>query len=168
MSSAENSFEHVRLKTAELIRTRLFHPHKDNKELNSLGEEFADLWPTWLKDGDIEPAVNAWLKKLNLSHTGFWRGAGSGIPPYFAINAVLKRVDGGQFVFWDVLPGGIADRSGIKPADVLLAVDGNLIGEHEPRFRLGKSYNFTVMRDGSEKSFAVELREFPATVRDIA
>jgi C-terminal processing protease CtpA/Prc len=157
MSSAENSFEHVRVKTAELIQTRLFHPHKDNKELNSLGEEFADLWPTWLKDGDIEPAVNAWLKKLNLSHTGFWRGAGSGIPPYFAINAVLKQLDGGQFVFWDVLPGGISDRSGIKPADVLVAVDGNLIGENEPRFRLGKCYNFTVLRDGTEKSFAVEL-----------
>ena len=157
MSTAENSFEQVRVKAAELIRTRLFHPHKDNKQLISLGEEFADLWPTWLKDGDLEPAVNSWLKKLNLSHTGFWRGAGSGIPPYFAINAVLKRLDGGPFVFWDVLPGGIADRSGIKPADVLVAVDGNLIGENEPRFRLGKSYNFTVLRDGSEKIFAVEL-----------
>jgi C-terminal processing protease CtpA/Prc len=157
MRTGEDSFEQIRTKATELIRNKLFHPYKDNPELMSLSEEFADLWPTWLKGGDIETAVNAWLRKLDLSHTGFWRGPGSGLPPYFAINAVLKRVEDGQIVFWDVLPGGIAERAGITPGDVLLAVDGKPVAESEPRFRLGSSYTFTVSRDGVERNSLVQL-----------
>jgi carboxyl-terminal processing protease len=157
MKTGESALEQVKTKATELIRDKLFHPYKDNQELIRLSEEFADLWPSWLKDGDVEGAVNAWLRKLNLSHTGFWRGPGSGLPPYFAINAVLKRLDDGQLVFWDVLPGGIAEKSGIIAGDVLFAVDGQQVGDAEPRFRLGSSYTFTLSRGGAERSSVVQL-----------
>lgn len=49
-------------------------------------------------------------------------GPGSGLPPYFAINAVLKRMDDSRLVFWDILPGGIAERVGIRLGDVLLGL----------------------------------------------
>ena len=105
----------VRSKSAELIRHKLFHPCKENDEIVRMSEEFADLWPAWVRHGNLEGDVNGWLRKLNLSHTGFWRGPGSGLPPYFAINAVLNRLDDGRLVFWDVLPGGIAERLGLHP-----------------------------------------------------
>jgi carboxyl-terminal processing protease len=157
MKTEQSELEQVRIKATELIRDKLFHPYKDNQELIRLSEEFADLWPSWLKDGDVEAAVNAWLRKLNLSHTGFWRGPGSGLPSYFAINAVIKRVDDGGLVFWDVLPGGIAQKSGIIAGDVLLGVDGQPVGESEPRFRLGGSYTFALSRDGVERSSVIQL-----------
>jgi len=152
-----NSYDGVRLKITDLIRQKLFHPHKENSELIELSKEFSDLWPSWLKDGDLELQVNSWLRRLDLSHTAFWRGAGSGLPPYFALNAVLKRTNEGTLVFWDVLPGGIAQKSGVIPGDVLLGVDNQPITESEPRFRLGASYSLTIVREGVERTITVAL-----------
>jgi carboxyl-terminal processing protease len=157
MTTSDSSYEGVRSKAAELIRNKLFHPSKENDEIVRLSEEFADLWPTWIKGGGLEADVNVWLRKLNLSHTGFWRGPGSGLPPYFAINAVLKRLEDGRLVFWDILPGGIAERSGIEPGDVLLGIDGHEVDGSEPRFGLGRTYTFTLSRQGSEKTATVSL-----------
>lgn len=101
--------------------------------------------------------MNAWLRKLNLSHTGFWRGPGSGLPPYFAINAVLRRLEDGRTVFWDVLPGGLAERSGIVAGDLLVAIDDRELDGTEPRFRLGSTCRLTVSSGGSEKIVSVSL-----------
>ncbi|HEX5422373.1 MAG TPA: S41 family peptidase [Bryobacteraceae bacterium] len=152
----DSTYESIRTKSAGLIRNKLFHPHKENGELVALSEEFADLWPAWVKSGDLEREVNAWFRKLKLSHTGFWRGAGAGIPPYFAINAVLKRLDG-RLVFWDVLPGGLAERASIRPGDVLLGINGVEVGPDEPRFRLGGEYGLTISHAGAEKTAKVAL-----------
>lgn len=157
MMTPDSSYEAVRSKAAELIRHKLFHPSKENDEIVRLSEDFADLWPTWVKGGDLEADVNVWLRRLNLSHTGFWRGPGSGLPPYFAINAVLKRLEDGRLVFWDILPGGIAERSGIVPGDVLLGIDGHQVDGSEPRFGLGRTYTFTLSRQGAEKTATVSL-----------
>ncbi len=157
MSKNDNRYESIRTKSADLIRHKLFHPQKENQEIIALAEEFTDLWPAWVKRGNLEGEVNAWLRKLNLSHTGFWRGPGSGIPPYFAINAVLKRMDDGRLVFWDVLPGGIAERAGVSGGDVLLGIDGQEIETTEPRFRLGGEYSLTVSHDRTEKSVKIAL-----------
>ncbi len=157
MSKSENTYESICTKTASLIRHKLFHPKLKNHEINALADEFADLWPTWINSGNLEGEVNTWLRRLNVSHTGFWHGPGSGIPPYFAINAVLKRIDDGQLVFLDVLPGGIAEHAGIVPGDILLAVDGQEIVTAEPRFRLGCEYNMTISRHGTEKVVKIAL-----------
>ena len=157
MSKLEESLDAVRAKSVDLIRHKLFHPNKENREIVALSEEFADLWPTWVKSGNLEAEVNEWLRKLKLSHTGFWRGPGSGVPPYFAINAVLKRIEDGLFAFWDVLPNGIAELSGIRAGDVLIGIDGQEVNGSEPRFRLGGKYLLTVRRGNLEKTITVVL-----------
>lgn len=157
MSKPEESLDGVRAKSVDLIRNKLFHPNKENREIVALSQEFADLWPTWVKSGNLEAEVNAWLRKLNLSHTGFWRGPGSGLPPYFAINAVLKRMDDGRFAFWDVLPNGIAELAGIRAGDVLIGIDGQGVNGSEPRFRLGGKYLLTVRRGHQEQTITVVL-----------
>ncbi|MDQ2948716.1 MAG: hypothetical protein M3Y27_22720, partial [Acidobacteriota bacterium] len=157
MTTPDFLYDPVRAKTAELIRDKLFHPYKESDEIVRMSEEFGDLWPTWSKGGNLEDGVNAWLQRLNLSHTGFWRGPGSGLPPYFAINAILKRLDDGRLMFWDVLPGGITERCGIAPGDVLLGIEGQEVERGEPRFRLGATYSLTVSREGVEKTFTVSL-----------
>jgi hypothetical protein len=74
MSKNDNSYESIRPKSADLIRHKLFHPQQENQEIIALAEEFADLWPAWVKSGNLEGEVDAWLRKLDLSHTRFWRG----------------------------------------------------------------------------------------------
>lgn len=157
MSNSNGSLDSVRTKIIDLIRQKLFHPYKGDREIVELSNEFADLWPEWVKNGNLESDVNAWLRKLNLSHTGFWRGSGSGLAPYFAINAVLKRLSDGRLVFWDVLPGGIAERSGIRPGDILSGMGNQEILEDEPRFRLGSEYLFYIRRGNLEKKVTIAL-----------
>lgn len=157
MTSPETSYDNIRLKIAGLIQSKLFHPEKDNAELAKLSEEFTDLWPAWAAAGEIESGVNGWLRKLKLSHTGFWRGPGSGLPAYFAINATLKRIDDGPLVFWDVLPGGLAERAGISPGDVLAGINGHDIDGNEPRFQLGGAYTLNLLRNGIEKAAHITL-----------
>jgi C-terminal processing protease CtpA/Prc len=157
MTSPESSYDNIRLKIAGLIESRLFHPQKDNVELAKLSEEFTDLWPAWVARGEIESGVSDWLRKLKLSHTGFWRGPGTGLPAYFAINATLKRIDDGPLVFWDVLPGGLAERAGISPGDVLAGINGHDVDGNEPRFQLGGSYTLNVLRNGIEKDANITL-----------
>ncbi len=160
MTPSETSYDNIRAKISELIRNKLFHPDKDNAQLARLSEEFADLWPSWVSNGDIESGVNGWLRKLNLSHTGFWRGPGTGLPAYFAINATLKRINDGRLVFWDVLPGGLAERAGINPGDVLAGINGQDINGDEPRFQLGSTYTFNVTRNGTEKAANISLPRY--------
>ena len=157
MSKSEISYDAIRAKSVDLIRHKLFHPNKENREIIALSEEFADLWPTWVKNDNIESDVNQWLRKLNLSHTGFWRGPGSGIPPYFAINAVMKRVEDGPLVFWDILPGGIAERAGIRAGDMLIGFNDQHLNGVEPRFRLGGEYRLTIRRADVEKTVTIVL-----------
>lgn len=157
MTTPETSYDNIRLKIAGLIQSKLFHPEKDNAELAKLSEEFTDLWPAWVAAGEIESGVNDWLRKLKLSHTGFWRGPGSGLPAYFAINATLKRIDDGPLVFWDVLPGGLAERAGINPGNVLAGINGHDINGNEPRFQLGGSYTLNLLRNGIEEAAHITL-----------
>jgi C-terminal processing protease CtpA/Prc len=160
MTPSETSYDNVRAKITELIRNKLFHPEKDNAQLARLSEEFADLWPSWVSNGDIESGVNGWLRKLKLSHTAFWRGPGTGLPAYFAINAALKRISDGRLVFWDVLPGGLAERAGISPGDVLAGINDQGINGDEPRFQLGSTYTFNVTRNGTEKAANISLPRY--------
>jgi hypothetical protein len=56
-------------------------------------------------------------------------GPNSKITPRNAINASFHAVDvrdggGRRWVFQDVAPGGVAQRSGVLPADVLLTMNG--------------------------------------------
>jgi C-terminal processing protease CtpA/Prc len=157
MTPSKTSYDNIRAKIADLIRNNLFHPEKDNAELAKLSEEFADLWPDWVTADEIESGVNGWLRKLKLSHTGFWRGPGRGLPAYFAINATLKRIDDGPFVFWDVLPGGLAERAGINPGDLLAGIDGKDSDGDEPRFQFGRAYTLNVLRNGVERMANISL-----------
>jgi C-terminal processing protease CtpA/Prc len=160
MTTSETSYDNIRAKIADLIRNKLFHPEKDNAQLARLSEEFVDLWPAWLANGDIEAGVNDWLRKLKLSHTAFWRGPGTGLPAYFAINATLKRITDGRLVFWDVLPGGLAERAGINPGDVMAGINGQGINGDEPRFQLGSTYTMSVTRNGTEKTATISLPRY--------
>jgi len=71
-------------------------------------------------------------------------------------------VDEGAFVF-EVVPGSAADDAGLKPGDVIIAIDGDEVTEasavrdvilaKEP----GDRVELTILRAGEEKKVAVEL-----------
>jgi serine protease Do len=72
----------------------------------------------------------------------------------------------------DVIPGDPADKAGIKPHDIIIDINGNKVtSSHEltataARLPVGENAAVTVLRDGKQKSFAVEVGKRPLTLAD--
>ena len=84
---------------------------------------------------------------------------------------IVKRQDGTGFDIQEVTPGGSAQEAGIRPGDVLIAVDGASVGEMSTdalkdliRGKEGTKLTVTVQRDEESLDFAVERREIKVKV----
>ena len=99
---------------------------------------------------DFEQAVNAMLKLLSTSHTGFFHESRPRAAGRIAIAATLTKAqtaDGVRWMFQDVHPGGVAAQAGIQSGDVLLKVgDRELVPPEAMPFVLGETYTFTLRR----------------------
>jgi len=90
-------------------------------------------------------------------------GPHSKITPRNSINASLRAVDiaalgAKRWVFQDVLPGGIAERAGIKPGDALIKVDGvAVLPPDQPAFVMGKAIPIEVLRDNETRAHDLDL-----------
>lgn len=123
-------------------------------DITALREEFAAR----VLDADsgeaFEEAMNALLRRLGVSHTGFFHEAAPRAAGRVAIAATFTRADtrdGARWVFQDVHPGGAAAASGVQPGDVLLSIGGKEFTPPQAMpFVLGEQYRIAVRRpDGS-------------------
>ena len=98
--------------------------------------------------------MNAMLKDLGVSHTGFFHESAPRVAGRVAIAATFTKAetaDGERWMFQDVHPGGAAATAGVQPGDVLLSVAGKeLVPPHATPFALGERYEVVVRRpDGT-------------------
>ena len=106
---------------------------------------------------EFEVAVNAMLRDLGVSHTGFFHESAPRAAGRVAIAATFTKAataDGERWVFQDVHPGGAAAAAGIRPGDVLLSVAGKeLTPPAATPFTLGERYEVVLRRpEGSTAS----------------
>ena len=106
--------------------------------------------PTLLaaETGQFEIGVRQLLLELGSSHTAFYHERGKQLLPQHTINATLRRflhAGGEHWFFLDVFEAGPARMAGIKPGDMLLAVDG---AEYDPPsvppFDVGRTYSLKI------------------------
>jgi C-terminal processing protease CtpA/Prc len=110
----------------------------------------------------FESAMNAMLKDLGASHTGFFHESAPRTAGRVAIAATFARAqtaDGERWMFQDVHPGGPAATAGIRPGDVLLAIGGQeLAPPTATPFTLGERYEVVLRRpDGSTVSPTLQV-----------
>ena len=114
---------------------------------------------------DFEQAINAMLKLLGASHTGFFHENRPRAAGRIAIAATLTKAqtsDGLRWMFQDVHPGGVASLAGIQSGDVLLKVDDReLVPPDAMPFVLGQTYTFTLRR--ADKSTAIATLTIPGS-----
>jgi C-terminal processing protease CtpA/Prc len=68
----------------------------------------------------------------------------------------------------DVLPGGIAERAGIKPGDALVKVDGAaVLPPDQPAFVMGKVIPIEVVRDNETRAHDLDLKTRLRSTRTI-
>jgi carboxyl-terminal processing protease len=89
----------------------------------------------------LETEIHNLVSELKTSHTGFFHKSLRKIPARYAINATFQRcsVNGTtRWMFQDVHEGGAAHAAGLRPGDILLAIDGKeILPPDQPVFQMG-------------------------------
>lgn len=103
----------------------------------------------------FEVGIEALLKKLGVSHVGFYNADLKRCSAKMALCADYSEMpdaDGIRWVFQDVHDGGPAAKAGIRPGDALLTVDGRSFRPPEhPFFALGSVASVEVIGMGNER-----------------
>ncbi|MCC6178182.1 MAG: hypothetical protein IT305_23000 [Chloroflexi bacterium] len=138
-------------KILELIDTKFAGPEPDTRKLRETHE--AGIVGSQTSEA-FEEGVDALLRALGTSHTGFFHESRPRATGRIAMAATLMKAstgDGERWVFQDVHPGGVAAAAGISPGDVLVAIDGKeVVPPTAIPFQLGHSYGLTVRKaDGT-------------------
>jgi len=143
------------------IETRFFNPLADIANWTKAWKEQREWLLASASAAEFEQRVNAVLATLKSSHVAFFHVSGNRVPAPYALNATFLKAEEPepQWLFLDVLEGGVAHKSGIEPDDVLLSVNSARIVPPEVlRFDLGASTEILVRsRDGAERSIAIAL-----------
>ena len=99
---------------------------------------------------DFEAGVRELLKELKTSHTVFYHSLPKELPPQYTINASLRDVPvngGRKWMFLDVFDDGPAHIGGIRPGDILNAVDGiACTPPATPNFGIGQTHTLAVCK----------------------
>jgi C-terminal processing protease CtpA/Prc len=113
--------------------------------------------------GDFESGVRQLLSELGSSHTAFYHEHGKRVLPQHSISATLRGfplAGSERWFFLDVFEGGPAHIAGIKPGDMLLAVDGTeYLPPSMPPFDVGETYRLRIAdaRGENTRQIAVEV-----------
>ena len=136
------------------------NPLQDYSEWEQQVQEQTPKLADATTDEEFERGVRAWLTALKSSHTAFTRQRANDMPAQHAINATVSPIHtekGNAWMFVDVIADGMADQAGIKPGEILAAVDGVAIAPPQtPKFTLGQRHQLTVIRE-SERMVDVEV-----------
>jgi C-terminal processing protease CtpA/Prc len=102
----------------------------------------------------FESGVKEILSELKSSHIAFFHEGGKQLLPQHTLNVTLRSfpfAGGERWFFLDVFEGGPGHSAGIKPGEMLLAVNGT---EHlpptMPPFNVGETYDLMIADAGGQ------------------
>ncbi|HTW64668.1 MAG TPA: S41 family peptidase [Bryobacteraceae bacterium] len=117
----------------------------------------------------FETGVRQLLAELKTSHTAFYHSAPKEMLPQHTINASLRdltKTGCTKWMFLDVFEGGPASAAGIKPGDILEAVEGDAAAPPAmPQFGFGQTHEVFVRRPatGAARDVLVSVPQRKAT-----
>jgi len=120
--------------------------------------------------GLFETEVNYLLALLGSSHTAFFHQRRQSMPSPYSINATLTAVEtstGRRWMFADVIDGGVAHSAGIRPGELLVAMDGRQITVPDPvTFKMGSRHELELTTfSGNRRQLLLEVPDRTAKGR---
>jgi C-terminal processing protease CtpA/Prc len=104
---------------------------------------------------EFESGVRALLTELKCSHIAFFHETGKQLLPQHTLNATLRGFPSAgkeRWFFLDIFEGGPAHIAGVKPGDMLLAVNGTeYVPPAMPPFNVGETYDLKIADASGEK-----------------
>ena len=150
MSLDRKGREKILGRIARVVETKYFDPEFDREKWRQQVEDRRDAIVGAAAAEDFERAVHDLVSTLGTSHTAFFHRNLRPVPSRQAICATLNREetpDGPRWMFADVQEEGPADRSGIRPGELLLSINGEeLDTEKPPQFRVGGSLTLGIRK----------------------
>jgi len=111
----------------------------------------------------FECGVKDLLSELKSSHIAFFHEGGKQLLPQHTLNVTLRSfpsAGGERWFFLDVFEGGPGHTAGIKPGDMLLAVNGTeYLPPTMPPFNVGEAYDLRIADAGGD-----DIRQVSAKV----
>lgn len=149
-------------KIASLVQEKFYDPGFNGRDWQQLVSQYRDRIEAAPSTKAFEDSVSELLAELQSNGLGLL-GKNTKITPRNSIAASFRRVastsEGDRWVVQDVQPGGVADRAGIKSADVLLSIHGdNVKPPRQPSFEMNESTPILISRKGEHKELRFELK----------
>jgi carboxyl-terminal processing protease len=140
-------------RTVAKVKKHYFDPGYNGTDWPALAQSSRDRILAAESPEYFELAMHDLVRKLGTSHTGFFHRSVRRVPGRLAIGATFRKVEmacGPRWVTQDVHPAGPADSAGLKPLDVLTALNGKpIIPPEQPMFPMGTVAHLQVNRDGA-------------------
>jgi C-terminal processing protease CtpA/Prc len=109
----------------------------------------------------FELGMHELVRKLGTSHTGFFHKSVRRVPGRLAIGVSFRRTEPGSGPCWvaqDVHAGGPGHAAGLRPLDVLIAINGKPINPPEaPMFPMGTEVALQIRRGSDELTLAISI-----------
>ncbi|HEY3453694.1 MAG TPA: S41 family peptidase [Bryobacteraceae bacterium] len=149
-------------KIDEKVQKRFYDPQFKGQNWTELVSHYKDQIIHSSSPEAFEGAVSTLLSELHSSGIGLL-GRDTKISSRNSISASFRTVpdtpDGDRWVFQDVQPGGVAERAGIRPADVLISIDSKAaLPPEQPDFEMAKRIPIVISRNGEHTQVHLELR----------
>lgn len=165
MSVAESTNHTIIERSIRLLESKCVRLNGKQADWRGLfSEHLSDLTRTE-SPADFEATFNAVLARGQLSHVAFFHESAQHAPARYAINATFcacDTEDGRHWVFEDVHEGGPAHAAGVRPGDVLSAVNGTAVAPPNPAtFGLGTDPQITIRRGTDVKVLTLVLPKAP-------
>lgn len=120
-------------------------------------------------DEGFEAGIRQLLLLLGSSHTGFYRKNGD-VPAPHSIHATVsatQQAGRDVWMFLDIVDDGAAYQAGVRPGDLLFAVDGiPIMPPKPPVFKLGGRHRLTVGRIGRTDTREVDVEVPSSAAKD--
>jgi carboxyl-terminal processing protease len=148
-------------KTATKVTREYFDPNYNGTGWPARAQEQRSAIVA-LNDPDaFELRMHDLVRSLKTSHTGFFHQSVRRVPGRLAIGASFRRAEIGGAPRWvaqDVHEGGPGQIAGLKPLDVLKAVNGSPVAPPaQPMFPMGTEVELKLLRGNDELALKVVI-----------
>ncbi len=145
-----------------IVQEKHFNPNRHKVDWERVLEAATPKILAAETDEAFESAMQSLVAQLGSSHTAFFHESGERVPARYSINATFHQFEthrGLRWVFQDVLEGGPAHSSGLKPGEILLTVNSQEVRPpNTPTFGIGSSHELSVEGlDRRERTITLEI-----------
>src|SRR5579862_250848 len=148
-------------KTTAKVTKQYFDPRFNGTDWPRIAKESRESIIAMDDPDRFELGMHELVRKLGTSHTGFFHQSVRRVPGRLSIGASFRRAEteaGPRWVAQDVHAGGPGHAAGLRPLDILTAINGKPINPPDaPMFPMGAEVAVGILRGSEELTVSISI-----------